>query len=257
MDTSAAAVLERSQWDLFWLPADTLVVERLDFLQVVCPRPTPYLNSVLRVRVGADRADAVVAEASERFAPGVGRFMVTDTWDSGPLVRSLAAAGWAEGDHHDVRVLDVDRWVSGARVPVRRVEDMATLRDCVAAAGRAFGRADTSSAAELEADLRACTVGGRVRRFVAYDGSEPIGAGGLTAFPDLGFGLLWAGAVVPEARGRGAYRALLDARVAEARRMGLSRVGLYARVGTSNPIVARLGFERHGSMTFWDRGLAC
>ena len=36
-------------------------------------------------------------------------------------------------------------------------------------------------------------------------------------------------------------------------RRGIALVGLYAKLGTSAPIVARLGFEAHGRMTFWDR----
>lgn len=252
-----AEILERSQWDTFWLPKDAVVHDHAEYLQVTCPRPAAYLNSVLRIRAGADRAGAVLEGIAGRFAPGVGRVMVTDTWDSGPLRRALAEAGWHEGDRHHVRMAEVEGWKAGSRMDVRRVSDMGTLRDAVRAAGEAFGRPDTSTDAELALDLRACTEGTRVRRFVAYDGDRPIGAGGLTAFPDLRFGLLWAGAVVPEARGRGAYRALLDARIAEARRLGLTRVGLYARVETSSPIVARLGFASHGEMVFWDRGASC
>ena len=61
---------------------------------------------------------------------------------------------------------------------------------------------------------------------------------------------------MPGARGRGAYRALLQARVLEARRLGLGAVGLYARVATSWPIVSRLGFETLGTMVNWDRPFA-
>jgi hypothetical protein len=46
---------------------------------------------------------------------------------------------------------------------------------------------------------------------------------------------------------------LLASRLALARDLGLSLVGLYARDATSAPIVARCGFERWGEMTYWDR----
>ena len=148
-----AELLERSQWDLFWLPADAAVFDQPEYLQVTCRRRAAYLNAVLRVRVGADRAAEVVAEAGARFEPGIGRFMVTDTWAAGPLVAALQAQGWQPGDQHDVRVLAVDRWVSRPGMEARAVTDMAGLRDCVAASTRAFGRPDTSTDAELAADL--------------------------------------------------------------------------------------------------------
>ena len=146
-----AELLERSQWDLFWLPADAAVFDQPEYLQVTCRRRAAYLNAVLRVRVGADRAAEVVAEAGARFEPGIGRFMVTDTWAAGPLVAALQAQGWQPGDQHDVRVLAVDRWVSRPGMEARAVTDMAGLRDCVAASTRAFGRPDTSTDAELAA----------------------------------------------------------------------------------------------------------
>lgn len=75
----------------------------------------------------------------------------------------------------------------------------------------------------------------------------------MTMFPDLGFGLIWAGGVVPEHRGHGVYTALLAARVRDALAHGIHTVGLYAKVETSSPIVAAQGFERHGSMTYYLR----
>jgi len=58
---------------------------------------------------------------------------------------------------------------------------------------------------------------------------------------------------VPELQGRGAYGAVLAARVAEARRLGAERVGLFALRSTSGPIVAARGFEKAGAMTYWER----
>jgi hypothetical protein len=58
---------------------------------------------------------------------------------------------------------------------------------------------------------------------------------------------------VPEARGRGAYSAVLAARAKRAAQLGLRYIGLYAIGDTSAPIVARQGFARHGAMTYWQR----
>lgn len=245
-----AELLERTQWDTFWVPADAEVVDRPELLLLGCPRPSPMLNAVLRARGDmAARLAEVLAHQGQRAT----RWMVTDTVDAGPVEGLLARSGWRPGDEHEVRVLPVRSWGGGPRLEVRPVGTLDELRACVDVAARAFGGPPRVTEAELAADLRACTTGGRVHRFVAWLDGVPVGSGGLTAFPDLGFGLLWAGGVVPEARGRGAYTALLDARVARARALGLGAVGLYARVGTSAPIVARFGFGAHGRMRFWDR----
>jgi len=133
---------------------------------------------------------------------------------------------------------------------------MQSLRDCTGVIGRAFpgGRAFTQM--ELEHDLRNCTgPNARVQRFVAYDdkSGRPLSSGGMTLYPALGFGLLWAGGTIPEARGRGAYAAILGARIKRARELGFDYVGLYAMVNTSAPIVLRHGFRAYGSMTYWER----
>jgi GNAT superfamily N-acetyltransferase len=244
--------LERTQWDLFWLPPDTTVVDRPELLLVTCPRPVRYLNTVLRTRASPERLPALVAQAKATGRPI--RWQVPDTIARAPLEAALSAAGWTPSDDHEARVLPVDTWRSRRPVAVRRVQDLATLRDCVTVAGAAFGRPDTSTDAELTFDLRACVDGTRVSRFVAYDADgSPLASGGLTAFPALGFGLLWAGGTAPHGRGRGAYTALLDARVQRAKQLGLAMVGLYAKRDTSAPIVARQGFAAVGEMRFWDR----
>jgi hypothetical protein len=94
-----------------------------------------------------------------------------------------------------------------------------------------------------------------VQRFVAYDetSGEPIASAGLTTYPDLEFGFLWAGATVPHARGRGAYSALVAARVQRAGELGLKSAGLYAKLDTSAPIVSKQGFARYGRMIYWQR----
>jgi N-acetylglutamate synthase-like GNAT family acetyltransferase len=81
----------------------------------------------------------------------------------------------------------------------------------------------------------------------------PVATGGMTVFGDLGFGYLWSGCTLLQTRGRGAYSAVLAARIERARELGLCHVGLYAITDTSAPIVARQGFKRVGTMTYWER----
>ncbi len=249
-----AETLERTQWDTFWVPPDTEIVDRPDLLLLGCPRPVGYLNVVLRTRAAPAALPALVTEVEHRQGTRHTRWMVTDTTPESPLESALGAAGWTPGVHHEVRVRAVSGWDRRPTVEVQRVVTMAQLAQCVDVTLAAFGSPRTFRPADLDAELHACRDGRKVSRFVAMLDGRPVAAGGLTAFPELGFGLLWAGATLAEARGRGAYASLLAARIAHARRLGLGAVGLYAVADTSAPIVARFGFGSFGEMRFWERG---
>jgi hypothetical protein len=253
-------ILERTQWDTFWLPPDAAVVDRPELMYLSTPRDTATLNSVLRVRAGAERLPALVGEVSAAHAGRPSRWALTPQWPRDALEPLLADAGYAVEHEHYGYALEVSGYRPGGRAGVcaRPAADRQGLLDWLRVSGLAFGSSlyATASEAELDSYLDACTrPGARVHRVVAYDEAtgEPLSAGGLTAFPELRFGFLWAGGTAPEARGRGAYSAVLAGRIAWAAAQGLTHVGLYARVDTSAPIVHRQGFTRYGRMSFWGR----
>ena len=74
---------------------------------------------------------------------------------------------------------------------------------------------------------------------------EMVAAG--TAAPTSHGLLLYGGATLPSARGRGAYRALLRARWEEAERNGTPTL-LTQGGSMSRPILERVGFERVGEV---------
>ncbi|GAA3805944.1 GNAT family N-acetyltransferase [Nocardioides panacisoli] len=79
---------------------------------------------------------------------------------------------------------------------------------------------------------------------VAYLDGRPVGTAGLTvAGPDA---RLWGGGVLPDARGRGVYRALLAARLAYAVERRCELAIVKGRVETSAPILRRAGFSAYG-----------
>lgn len=246
-----AELLEASQWDTFWVPPDAEVTDRPELLVIRCPRPQAYLNVVLRARGDPAERLADVRALPSRHPV---RWMVTDTVDPAATRATLGASGWAEGPDHEVRTLPVASWTRRPAVEVHAVDSEARLRDCIAVAAAAFGGWSAPTPEQLRLELEGCTVGGRVHRFVAYVDGRPAASGGLTAFGRLGFGLLWAGATHPDLRGRGAYSAVLGARIERARELGLARVGLYALGTTSAPIVTRMGFDLGGHMQFWTAG---
>ena len=247
-------LLEHALWDSFWVPPDVTVVDRPEVLILHCPRPIPYLNTVLRTRAPAERIAALIAEARGLHGR-CSRWIVTDTFDSRPLAEELDRADYRPAEHHEARAIQVDAFRPRPRsaVTVRAVDSMARLREQNAVADRAFDMSVPETEEALAAALAQCTApGARMYRYVGYDDADQaIAAGGLTWYSELRFCLLWGGGTIPEARGRGAYSAVLAARIQRARELGATHVGLYARKTTSAPIVERLGFQRWGEMTYW------
>jgi hypothetical protein len=251
-------ILEQTQWDFFWAPADAEVVDRPELLYVRCPRDAPHLNAVTRVRAAPAALPALIEEVLAAHAGVRSRWMVVERQESAPLERALGRYGYAPVNETHASAIAVDdyRPRSAQGIEVRRVETLEGLRHCVAVIERTFPGSRRITEEELALDLSMCTgPAARVQRYVAHDvgRGEPVASGGLTLFPALRFGFLWSGGTVPGARGRGAYSAVMAARVARAREVGLTHVGLYAFTDTSAPIVARQGFTRHGAMTFWER----
>ena len=59
---------------------------------------------------------------------------------------------------------------------------------------------------------------------------------------------LWGGAVVPEARDTGVYRALLDHRLRAGVAAGCRMALVKGRVETSAPVLLRAGFQQYGEV---------
>ncbi|MCA9495027.1 MAG: GNAT family N-acetyltransferase, partial [Myxococcales bacterium] len=79
------------------------------------------------------------------------------------------------------------------------------------------------------------------RCFVATVDGKPVGAAASVHKPRSAY--LTGAVVLPEARGRGVYRALLHARAQAALAEGLPLLTTHARAHTSGPILARVGFD--------------
>ncbi len=254
---SADQMLSRACAELFWVPPDATVIDRPDLCAVHCPRPVAVLNGVFRARGPANAMPALVDEVRGLHAGRPSRWMVGPYDGGAPLERALEAAGYGVEGQYFGATIGTDRTLTPHKsdIVVRPVTDLQGLRDSYAVANRAFHAGHTPSDEDLALYLTQCTgPKARVFRAVAYDTAtwQPLSAGGLTLFPDLRFGLLWSGGTVPEARRRGAYTKVLEARLHHAAGAGLDRVGLYARDDTSLPIVEAHGFERHAPMRIWD-----
>jgi GNAT superfamily N-acetyltransferase len=102
----------------------------------------------------------------------------------------------------------------------------------------------TESAAAAERARAEETFARRTRRggfqWLAWLGDKPV-AYGLADRTSAGL-FLAGGSTLPEARGRGCYRALVRARWDEAVRLGIPGLAVQAQYGTSTPILRKLGF---------------
>jgi GNAT superfamily N-acetyltransferase len=245
-----AAILERSQSDYFWIPEGTVAHERAGLSYLASPYDAPHLNAITRTDLSDDELDAAVSEVVNAHRDVHSRWQVYSRIDCEPLRRALAAGGYRPKTNLDVRAVRVDAHHPRATADYRieRVSDIQTLQQFHAANHAAFGLERAYSREQLAEQLRQCeSPQSRIQRFVAYRGERAVAAGGLNAFDALGFG------TVPDARGQGAYSALVTARIDWARHRGLSLVGLYAVASTSSPITAKQTFANYGELRYWER----
>jgi GNAT superfamily N-acetyltransferase len=82
---------------------------------------------------------------------------------------------------------------------------------------------------------------GRFQFYLARVGGEPAGTAGFIAKARCAY--LVGGNVLPQFRGRGVYRALLDERLSAVAARGIQLAVTQAREATSAPILEALGFE--------------
>jgi len=253
----ANALLEHATADTFWVPDAVHVVETEKFKFVHCEKPVRIFNRILYSHGDlSDHAHVLDRFLATQPDDGPAQWMLTSSCDSPELRALLEQKGFVRGDTFHVQALRCEGYTRTPPedVSVIEVRDIDQLRTLYRIMDASFGRTGSAREEDLPKEVIQCTEPGRrVIRYVAMRNGEPAGAGGMTMFPDLGFGLIWAGGVVPEHRGHGVYTALLAARVRDALAHGIHTVGLYAKVDTSSPIVAAQGFERHGSMTYYLR----
>ena len=252
----AAAVLAASSaW--VWVPDEAPVVRTDEYIVVAYPKWFVHPASARVFGSGRD-AGELVDEISQA-ARGLGRerlwWHVSDQTRPHDLEAELVSRGAVLTDRMDVLALPLGPDLPDFGLPefgvppdvtVRRVRDEQTLRDLYVVDQDAFGSAEPT-AEQLADGLRELDVGrddDSVGRFVAYLDGAPAGAGGWGIVD--GVCRLWGGCTHGAWRGRGAYRAVLRARLRTAAAAGAGLGLTHGVVATSSPILRRLGFERYG-----------
>jgi GNAT superfamily N-acetyltransferase len=235
-----------------WVPDFARSVRTDEY--VVVAYPEGFLTPTGARLFGSDRDPATLVDEVHAVARDLGRdrlwWTLSDSTRPAGLEAELLTRGAQVVERMDVLALDLTRSLPsfdvGGHVTVRRVTDHAGVRDALEISQSAFGGHEPDDdevalgLAEIERGL-ALGDGGRVLALV--DG-VPAGTGGWGVVGPVC--RLWGAGTRPEHRGRGAYRAVLGARLRYAVDAGATLALTHGRVDTSSPILRQLGFRRYG-----------
>ena len=218
--------------------------------------PFPELTLAQRLRLDATNVDATVAEVRE-LADGHGRdfvtWWVTDSTTPADLEQRLVDLGMEPAAMplnepvYEAMALTRVPEGAGTGVEARLAADLDEFTVASEVAWEAFGFTDEQRA--LQRDLLPIAYElhreGLASRYLCVLDGQAV-ASALAVFADAAVMLL-GGAVLPEARGRGCYRALVRARWDDGVARGTPALVVQAGA-MSQPILARLGFERVATM---------
>jgi GNAT superfamily N-acetyltransferase len=207
-------------------------------------RSEPAWNVAQRLRLTDDGIDAAIEEVHAVLRA---RGRTECSWEIGSsatppeLVEQLRRRGMADDDDPDVIGMVLrDEPPPVAGIEGRPIRDFEEFREANAVAFAAFESIPPSDEARERARYEEQVAAGLQRTFVAVLDGRIVGAGTSTYLD--GAVTLNGGSVLPEARGRGAYRALVRARWDDAAARGTP--ALVTQAGRmSAPILVRLGFE--------------
>lgn len=196
--------------------------------------------------VDADTIESWVGQVLDHYVrdPAISRVeWKTRGHDHAPgLHESLILSGFEPEETESIMIgradlLDVDVPLPEA-VTLRRVSDAADVRAMSAMQGVVFG--DDPSEDASDALLQRLALADGMELWVAEVGGEVVGAGRLEPVDGTDFAGVWGGAVLPDWRRRGIYRALTAVRVRSALAQGKTLVHSDS-TEWSRPILERSG----------------
>jgi hypothetical protein len=135
---------------------------------------------------------------------------------------------------------------TGAGVPVREVNSRSDYASIERIRRAVFAEGSPASSEELDAGWADLAASEGSRMYLAEVGGRPV-AYGVMRWTDRGPWLLAGGVTLPEARGHGAYGALVRERWDAAVAMGAPALVAQAQA-PSRPILERLGFRSAASI---------
>ena len=206
----------------------------------------PIANLVGMARLGQSNADTTIARVKGIFA----RRRLKFGWVTGPgstpsdLGERLAAAGIHEEEPSlaGMALTDLDAPIDPNPYVVVREVDADEALAHTAMMARAYGL--PLDVTEIFVRLLGTKTPIRARSyFASIEDGEPVAWSYLVYIPESPIVLLGGAATLPEARGQGAYTALVKRRLDDARADGREAAVIQADRNTSAPICAKLGFR--------------
>lgn len=245
MPEYGAIALERVLIDALAPIPESIVIDQPDWVQLITPSaPEPNLNCVMLARLSDDEADRRIAEVVQRYRDqGTPfRWIVGPSSRPGDLSARLVQAGVpvlaiAVGMHMRVpyEVPPLPAGLTLRAVGLDELERYADVnmhawqrgpdfrRECEASMRRALARPDQ-----------------RLRGWVVEREGAVIGTSNLCLLPGAGY--FQGGAVVPEHRRQGIYRALIHHRLGLLRDLGVEHAVVWADEATSAGVCRSVGF---------------
>lgn len=209
---------------------------------------SPTATLVSRLRLDPDEVPEAIHEIREEIARRGHReaiWRVGSSATPADLVDRLAAHGFVPSDQpgnepHLTSMVLTEEPPRVDGVEARRIGSSAELKLAHAITSAAFGEEDD----DLDWDVRFVSerAGHTPRLYLAFADGMAVGAASALVEADCPAVMLISGGVLAEARGRGAYRALVRARWDDAVAAGQPALVVHAGA-MSRPILERLGFQ--------------
>lgn len=230
-----------------WVPEDGRRLDSPDGVLVRWPSWFEHPASLVRFHPRGDPAEALRAFMQQARDLEADRLQVWVTLGADPgLDDVVRAAGGVHEETLAVLALDLDEprpdLDPHPGLELRRDgRDLATHSDYYRLNAEVFGGSMPS-----EQDLAASLARQVPDQWsvIAYEDGRAVGSGGITIAGEVG--RLWGGCVVEDARGRGVYRAVLEARLRAAAEHGCTMALVKGNLATSGPILSRAGFTTYG-----------
>ena len=252
MPHSLIDTLEIAQAQTWWLPESAILYEREHY----CFYLLNGRYHIIRFHPPEGETERLLHEILKITDDTHTRFAFFPHRHQQEVQETLTRVGFQKKSRYEARAISVDSEIREppSYIEVKRVtlfEEMKTVYEIRLGI---FGNRESEPEDNLRRYLAEATAEPpRVRQFYAIDqrSGEAISQAGMSIFPDLGISFLFAGGTLASARGQGAYTALIHARVAYAKSIGIKHVGLFAKEDSSSPILARQGFKSYGELQDW------
>lgn len=207
--------------------------------------PGVSMGAVLYSSLSAANADAVIGQQIEYFR-SLGRPFEWKTYSHdrpADLGERLIAREFRPGERETVLVADAKRAIPShveRKVRLQRIDTIEKLRWL-----ERFDEAAGLEGLELRSLLATEFLHApeRISIWMALVAEQPVARAWARFYPNRPFAELWGGHTLPPYRGRGIYRSLVAARVAEARAKGAEWIAANA-LPTNRPILESLKFRR-------------